>query len=256
MVRLCATVSCLDIGNTISHFGRYKNGTLVSEESVPTAILVENKIEILESLEFEKKRISYCSVVPKAEKALLEYSKLNNIELFNLDHNSCGNFPINYPNPCEIGQDRIANSIAAFHTIELPCIVIDVGTATTFDIISPQGGYEGGVITPGPQGLLDFLNQNTALLPTVKADQESLHSAIGKNTKDAMLIGSKIGYKSMTLGILVKLIDEIEELLGKKPTIVKTGGGSSKLAIKNCLHHPDLTLLGLALAFQLNSPII
>ena len=256
MVKLCATVSCLDIGNTVSHFGRYENGTLVSEKSVPTAILVENTNELFESLKFENQRISYCSVVPKAEKVLLEYSQLNNIELFNLDHNSCGSFPINYPNPCEIGQDRIANSIAAFHTIELPCIVIDAGTATTFDIISPQGGYEGGVITPGPQGLLDFLNQNTALLPTVKADQEISHSAIGKNTKDAMLIGSIIGYKSMTHGILAKLIDEIEVLLGEKPTIVKTGGGSSKLEIKNCLHHPDLTLLGLALAFQLNSQII
>ncbi len=253
MVRLNTTISCLDIGNTISRIGRYENGGLVKEMSVPSTILIENANKLIEDFLLEENRISYCSVVPEAEKALLKYSKLKNIDLFNLSHETCGSFPINYPNPAEIGQDRIANSLGAFHSIQLPCVVIDIGTATTFDIISTDGGYEGGVIAPGPQGLLDFLSQNTALLPSVKVAEKNLQSAIGKNTKDAMLIGNKIGYESMITGILEKLTNEIEQLFTKTPTIVKTGGGSSKFEIKDCLNRHDLTLYGLALAFQLNN---
>ena len=81
-----------------------------------------------------------------------------------------------------------------------------MGTATTFDIISKEGGYEGGIILPGPQGFLDFLEKNTALLPKLDLYKESLPELpFGKSTKDAMLIGVFSGYQSMIMGIVEKL---------------------------------------------------
>ena len=252
MVKLTATISCLDIGNTISHMGVYLDGKLTAEENIPTENLINNPIKFSEFPSFNNKEISYCSVVPEAEKSLIKYSNLHNIKLYNLNYKSNGQFPINYPKPEQIGQDRIANSLAVYYSVKLPCVVVDIGTATTFDVISKSGGYEGGLITPGPQGFLDFLAENTALLPMVDINDEEPKSIIGKDTKDAMLMGSLIGYSSMVDGIIKTLTNEVQVIFGHAPTIIKTGGACKNFELKNSMHHQDLTIYGLALAFQLN----
>ena len=252
MIKLTATISCLDIGNTISHMGVYVNGKLITEENIPTANLINNPFKFSEFSSLRNKDLSYCSVVPEAEKSLIKYSDSNNVKLYNVNFKSNDQFPINYPNPEQIGQDRIANSIAVYYSVRLPCVVVDIGTATTFDVISKSGGYEGGLITPGPQGFLDFLAENAALLPEVNINDEEPKSIIGKDTKEAMLMGALIGYSSMVDGIIKTLINEVLKLFGHEPTIIKTGGACKNFELKESIHQQDLTIYGLALAFQLN----
>jgi len=138
-------------------------------------------------------------------------------------------------------------------TSELPAIVIDVGTATTFDVVGVKEGYMGGVIAPGPQGFLDFLYQNTALLPKVHIDDHMPSSAIGKKTSDAMLLGIHLGFEPMVSGILDHLDKEIMKTCGKKPKVILAGGASFHLELPNSEHKPFLTLEGIAMAYLENT---
>lgn len=250
MVNLNHSVICLDIGNSTSHFGVYKNGILINQKRISSSILIKQPNKILDEYNFKNYSLSYCSVLPKAENSLLKYINQKNINFFNLSNKTKGNFPINYPKPSQIGQDRLANSFAVFHSTDLPCLVIDIGTATTYDVVSKTGGYEGGIIVPGPQGFLDFLNQNTALLPKVSIQERTPTTIIGKDTKQAMLIGTKVGYKAMNKALISLLTKEIEKQFLKKPKLVVTGGASSKTSFPNIEYRPELTIFGLALAFQ------
>jgi type III pantothenate kinase len=250
MVVLKETVTCLDIGNTTSHIGVYKNGKLINETRLNSCSLIKNPSDILDKYDLSRFPLSYCSVVPEVENSLLKYLRSKRVEPFNLNYKTIENFPINYPNPEQIGQDRLANSFAVYHSEDMPCIVVDVGTATTFDIVSKKGGYEGGIIAPGPQGFLDFLNQNTALLPHVKMQDHLPNSLIGKETKQAMLIGANLGHISMKEGIISRLIMEIENRFSLTPKVILTGGASRKTKLPNIKYSPFLTIFGLALAFQ------
>lgn len=252
MVELNANISCIDIGNTICHLGNFKDGKLINEHYIKTKEFITYPINLIKHTSPDQNVISYCSVVPQATKSLIKHAKDYDFNLYNLNNNSAGNFPISYPNPEQIGQDRIANSIAVFYTKDLPCIVIDVGTATTFDIITKPGGYEGGVITPGPQGFLDFLHQNTSLLPKVVISSRLPTNSIGRETQEAMLIGVAKGYPSMVEGILNSITSEIDKNYQKRPNIVITGGGRKNMMMKNSVDCPELTIQGLAIAYQLN----
>ena len=246
------SVICLDIGNSTSHFGVYEMGQLIDECRIPSLKLINNPNKILDQYNFSKFPLSYCSVFPEAENSLLKYINEKNVNFFNLNYKTRGNLPITYPYPTQIGQDRLANSFAVFHSSNLPCLVVDVGTATTFDVVTETGGYEGGIIVPGPQGFLDFLNQNTALLPKVNIKEHITHSIIGKETKQAMLIGAKLGHAAMKEGLISNLSKEIELQFFRKPRLILTGGASTETNIPNIEHRPDLTIFGLALAFHFN----
>ena len=252
MVELNANISCIDIGNTICHLGNFKDGALTNEHYIKTKEFIKNPINLIKHTLVDHSVLSYCSVVPQATNALIKYAKDCDICLYNLNNNSAGDFPISYPNPEQIGQDRIANSIAVFYTKDLPCIVIDVGTATTFDVITKIGGYVGGVITPGPQGFLDFLHQNTSLLPKVKISSRMPTNSIGRETQEAMLIGVAKGYPSMIEAILKSISSEIINKYQIHPNIVITGGGRKNIIMKNIVDCPELTIQGLAIAYQLN----
>ena len=252
MVELNANISCIDIGNTICHLGNFKNGELINEHYIKTKEFIKYPINLIKHTYADQNVLSYCSVVPQATNSLIKHAKDYDFELYNLNNNTAGNFPISYPNPEQIGQDRIANSIAVFYTKDLPCIVIDVGTATTFDIITKSGGYVGGVITPGPQGFLDFLHQNTSLLPKVKISTRMPTNSIGRETQEAMLIGVATRFPSMIEGILNSISSEINNKYQKHPNIVITGGGRKNIIMKNIVDCPELTIQGLAIAYQLN----
>ena len=252
MVILKHSVICLDIGNSTSHLGVYEMGQLIDERRIPSFKLINSPNEILDEYNFSKFPLSYCSVFPEAEKSLINYINKKNITVFNLNYKTIVDLPITYPNPAQIGQDRLANSFAVFYSTDLPSLVIDVGTATTFDVVTETGGYEGGIIVPGPQGYLDFLNQNTALLPKVNIRENIPRSIIGKDTRQAMLIGAKLGHAAMQEGLISQLSKEIELQFLNKPNLILTGGASSQNNIPNIQHRPNLTIFGLALAFQFN----
>ncbi|HEX4084809.1 MAG TPA: type III pantothenate kinase [Chthoniobacteraceae bacterium] len=160
---------------------------------------------------------------------------------------------IDYPRPASIGADRLANAAAARQLYGAPAVVVDFGTAVTFDILSPEGNYIGGVIAPGLEAMTDYLFQRTALLPRIKPAEPA--SAIGKSTRKAMLAGAVYGYRGLVREILAEIRRELGVRRGLH--IVSTGGYAKLIAaglpeIK--LVHPNLTLEGLRIIGNLNFP--
>ncbi|MGC2109480.1 MAG: type III pantothenate kinase [Candidatus Korobacteraceae bacterium] len=126
--------------------------------------------------------------------------------------------PVHYDNPAEVGADRIVNSVAAFEKFGGPCIVVDFGTATTFDVVSSKGEYLGGVITPGINVSADALFARTARLPRV--DIRKPPRVLATNTVNSVQSGLYYGYLGLIDGILERLIAE----LGENVKVVATGG--------------------------------
>ena len=242
---------CIDIGNSSIHLGYFTNGKLFQSKDIPTSVVLVSPSEIL-PLIIKDTPISYCNVVPCIEAKLQVIFKENNNPFFPLSHQSYPPLPISYPKRSEIGSDRIANSIAAYSKYQNFSIVVDIGTATTFDLISPLEGYCGGIIAPGPQGFLDFLHNGTALLPQLSLNDLPLCKSqnVGKSTESAMFLGVLNGFNPMVLNIIETLKSEIPNNWDSEPNIILVGGASKLLDRSNFIFDPYLTLNGLAIAFD------
>ena len=242
---------CIDIGNSSIHLGYFSNGKLIQSKNILTRIVLDSPTEILPLIN-KNIPIAYCNVVPRIEEKLLAIFEENNNPLYPLSHQSYPLLPISYPNRSEIGTDRIANSIAAYSKYRNFSIVVDIGTATTFDLISPFEGYCGGIIAPGPQGFLDFLHNGTALLPKLSlSDLPSFKSQnVGKSTESAMFLGVLKGFNPMVVNIIEALKNEIPNNSDSAPNIILVGGASKLLDSSNFIVDPFLTLNGLAIAFD------
>lgn len=157
---------------------------------------------------------------------------------------------IDYPQPKRIGADRLANAAAVVPFYGAPAVVVDFGTAVTFDIVDRRKNYIGGVIAPGLEAMTDYLHQRTAQLPKITLLEPP--SAIGKSTRHAMLAGAVFGYR----GLVREILAEIRAELGaRKLKVVATGGYAELIAagveeIDDV--HPNLTLEGLRLIGCLN----
>jgi type III pantothenate kinase len=158
---------------------------------------------------------------------------------------------IDYPKPKLIGADRLANAAAVTALYGYPAVVVDFGTAVTFDIISDRRTYIGGVIAPGLETMTNFLYQRTALLP--KLSLKEPRRAIGKSTIEAMLSGAVFGYRGLVREILVRI--KAEQFPRRKVHVVATGGYARLIAAKLPeigAVRPHLTLEGLRIAANLN----
>ena len=156
---------------------------------------------------------------------------------------------IRMDNPREVGPDRIANTVAAHHLYEGPVIVVDVGTATTFDIVTGEGDYIGGVIAPGITLAAEALFSRTAALPRIEL--VAPRQAIGQNTVSAMQSGIVFGY----VGLIEGIIERIQRELGEKATVVATGGYAYIITPETTIIdtiNPDITLIGLRLIHEMN----
>ena len=160
---------------------------------------------------------------------------------------------IDYPKPESIGADRLANAAACAALYGTPAVVVDFGTAVTFDVLSAEGSYIGGVIAPGLNAMTNYLHEKTALLPLVKLKEPK--SAVGRSTSEAMLSGAVHGYR----GLIQEILSQIaaEAFRKKKPIIVATGGDAKLIAGKLAMFDkvdPLLTLRGLLIIADKNSP--
>jgi type III pantothenate kinase len=152
-------------------------------------------------------------------------------------------------NPREVGADRIVNAVAAHKLYEGPVIVIDLGTATTFDAVSKAGDYLGGAIAPGIAIATEALFTRTAALPRVELTYPK--KAIGTSTVAAMQSGIIFGY----IGMIEGIVSRIRQELGGKAKVIATGGYSRIITKDNSgidIVNPDLTLIGLQLIYQMN----
>lgn len=158
--------------------------------------------------------------------------------------------PIAYENPQEVGADRITNAIAAVERYGSPVVVVDLGTATTFDVINSDGAYLGGAIAPGLETSAEALFKRAARLSAV--DLEPTARAIGRNTRESLQAGLLIGHAAMIDGVVRKIWEEI----GCPCTVVATGGLADVLApLCTAIDavDQDLTLRGLALLWSRNA---
>jgi len=237
----------IDNSNTRTKFALADGDTLTEWRAViPTKELSPESIgKSLKGITFTHATI--CSVVP--DTAELLNAALGDTPAHRISHQSDLPITINYPKPAQIGADRLANSVAAADLHGSPAIVIDFGTAVTFDVIDESGAYCGGAIAPGTASLRDYLHRRTALLPSIQLEEPK--SAIGKSTEDAMQIGAVIGYR----GLIREILAEIRKELGGEPHIIATGGDSrliSKGLKEIRILSPDLTLHGIRLIGQRN----
>ena len=158
---------------------------------------------------------------------------------------------IRMDNPREVGGDRVANAIAGYQLYGGPVIIIDLGTATTFDVVSEEGDYLGGAIAPGIGIAAEALNKCTSQLPRVELTAPS--HVIGKNTITAMQSGIVFGY----IGLIEGLVARISREMGTTPHVIATGGLARPLTgITSVIEaiEPDLTLKGLCFIYQMNKP--
>ena len=156
---------------------------------------------------------------------------------------------IRIDNPREVGADRIVNTAAAHHLYGGPIIVTDLGTATTFDIVSREGCYQGGVIAPGINTAAETLFMQAAMLPRVELTHPK--HAIGTSTVTAMQSGIVFGYVALIEGMIARIQQELEE----KARVVATGGWSTLMAKETAVFdvvNPNLTLIGLRLIYLMN----
>lgn len=189
-------------------------------------------------------------VVQLTERIKTAVKKYLKVESLIISHKIKTNIGLMTDNPSQIGADRIANAAAAAEMFNIPAIVVDFGTATSFDIVNSKKEFIGGIITAGMKIQADALSNKTSKLP--KLNIEAPEKVIGRNTIDAMLSGIVRGHAAMIDG----LISECEKELGEKAAVIATGGYSS--VISKYLNRnfdsiePDLTLIGAKILFELN----
>jgi type III pantothenate kinase len=201
----------------------------------------------------ELRAVALCSVVPAATaEASRQIKSTWDLSPFRLDYHTLSGIGIDYPKPKSIGPDRLANALAAWSLFGAPALVVDFGTAVTFDVVDAHGNYAGGIIAPVLAAMTCYLHEKTALLPRIEIREVS--AIIGKSTEEAMLIGAVHGYR----GLIRELIQKLSrELKCRRLPVVATGGYARLIA--NSLPEiravdPLLTLKGLQLAWQLRQP--
>ena len=221
----------IDVGNTNVVFALFEGRKIKARWRIATdprrtgdeyAVWLMQLLQIRGVERKEISRIIVSTVVPRA---------LHNIEIlarnyFNVEPMIAGEgnadyaIDIDVPNPRSLGADRAVNAIAAHAKYPGDLIVIDFGTATTFDVIDFHGAYKGGIIAPGINLSLDALVGNTAKLPRIAIRKPDTDSVIGTNTEDQMLIGVFWGYVAMMEGLIARMRAEI----GRPAKVIATGG--------------------------------
>jgi type III pantothenate kinase len=250
----------IDVGNTETVVGVFRDEELVSRWRIHTSpertadelALLYGGFLAQAGLSFDKNvtGVVLSSVVPRATQALRDMvNRYFRFDAVVVEPGIKTGIPVLTDNPREVGADRIVNALAAFTKYGGPVIVVDFGTATTFDVVSEKGELLGAAIAPGLSVAAQALFEQTARLPLVELVAPK--SAIGKNTVESLQSGLVFGYAAMVDGMVERISKDLSG-----PTVVATGGLAPNV-ISECStvdkHDPWLTLEGLRMVFEKNT---
>jgi len=238
----------IDISNSFVKLALANDTRLLQKKRLATADLTSATLQTI-TRRWSFTHVVLCSVVPaKKDEVRQAFTQPTLL----LTHQLNLGIGIDYPRPSSIGADRLANAVAAAEIYGGPAVVVDFGTAVTFDILSREKKYLGGVIAPGLEVMTDYLYDRTALLPRINLLEPV--SAIGRSTRQAMLAGAIYGYRGLVKEILAQIRTQLGE---KKIHVIATGGYASLIAARLPvlkIVHPDLTLEGLRIIATRNLP--
>ncbi|MBN2527335.1 MAG: type III pantothenate kinase [Deltaproteobacteria bacterium] len=248
-----------DVGNTHTVLGLYDAENLLFKWNVQTSRertsdewgLVFRSFFELANLKLDQVHgFAMCSVVPPAVHSLKHGArKYLKTEPLIVGPGVKTGLSIRYENPREVGADRVVNAVAGLEKFPGASIIVDFGTATTFDCLSSKGEYLGGIICPGIGISLEALVNRTSKLPKVEISKPT--SVIGRNTEQSMQSGILFGYASMVDGLVAKIKAE----MGDDVQTIATGGLSAVIAgeaTSLMYHEPNLTLDGLRIIYEKN----
>ncbi len=248
----------IDIGNTEITLGVFDGEELRATWHVSTGIhrtVDEYAVLLLNMIgrgpsDFDIDAVAVCSVVPPLVAVFEELcQRYLHVSPLVVGAGVKTGVRIRMDNPREVGADRIANAAAAHHLYGGPVIITDLGTATTFDVVSKEGDYMGGAIAPGIGVAAEALFMRAAKLPRVELTRPK--QAIGRDTIAAMQSGIVFGY----VGLVEGLVARIQKELGEPAKVVATGGFAEPIARETAVINvvnPNLTLVGLRLIYQMN----
>lgn len=251
----------IDVGNTNTVLGVFAEKKLVRSWRVKTD--PRNTADELWlqfgalTANYEITGLAVCSTVPATLRELrnMIHDYFLDIRTTIVEPGIKTGVPLLVDNPKEIGADRIVNTLAA-HTLypNGPAIVVDFGTSTSFDVVSPKGEFLGGALAPGIEISVDALAARAAQLRKVELVRP--RSVIGKNTVEALQSGTIYGFAGQVDGLVNRITTELHASYPGEPTVVATGGlAPLVLGIAETINHhePDLTLIGLRLIHERNS---
>lgn len=244
-------VLAVDVGNSHTVFAVCHGPEIVAQVRMPTdtrttADVLWGSLSGMLALKGfalgDVRRVVVCSVVPALDRVLTEMVAAFCPEPAHFLTAQDVGLPIDLPHPETVGMDRLVNAAAAKALYGAPVIVIDFGTATTFDVVTADGAYAGGLIVPGPEVSLRALAHAAAKLPMIALAPPP--KVLGKTTQDAMQSGLYYGYLSMIEGLLHRLNAEV--FLSTSPTVIATGGIAPLFAPALRIPSvPDLTIQGI-----------
>jgi type III pantothenate kinase len=235
----------ININNTNTSFALANAIRILRVVKVPTLSVGKNPFT-----ETQISGVVLASVVPAVTKRVQRALAMRPL-IVNADANL--GIGVRYPNKKQIGADRLANAVGVVELYGSPAIVVDFGTAVTFDIVNARSEYVGGVIAPGLASVTDYLYQRTALLPRITLAEP--RSVIGKSTVGAMRVGAVIGYR----GLVREILSALKHERGMKSAVVVATGGYGDLMARRIpeIDHvnPLLTLDGLRFIYLRNRSI-
>jgi len=249
----------MDVGNTTIEVGLFRAEELLRSWKIKTdrgktsdeyGVLILN---LFQASGFRPEKIEAAiisSVVPPLTPLFQDIGRdLFNVEALVVGPGLRTGMPILYENPQEVGADRVVAAVAAFEKYGGPTIVVDFGTATTFDAVSEKGEYLGGAIAPGIQISAEALSMKTARLPRIEIRKPV--KAVGRTTVSSMQAGLFFGY----IGLVTNIISEIVKEIGKGARVVATGGFGERISSEIpaiTAYEPSLVLEGLRIIYDRN----
>ncbi|MGH3366580.1 MAG: type III pantothenate kinase [Nocardioidaceae bacterium] len=254
---------CVDVGNTHTTIGLTEKTEIVDHWRVGTDdrrtadewAVVFSGLLAEHGVQAAAEGIALCSTVPNVLHEMREMLQryYGDVPSLVVEPGVRTGVPVLMDNPREVGTDRILNALAATAMYDGPRIVVDFGTATTFDVVSPRGEYLGGAIAPGIEISLDALGLRGAQLRRVELMRP--RSVVAKNTVEALQSGAVYGFAGQVDGIIARMLEDRGWAMSDT-TVIATGG-LAPVVLEECrttvVHEPWLTLIGLRLAFERNA---